>query len=263
MEAAQDLSSAAIPIVTAGLKPDLFGAESINSLNRRLLAVMLSVLVVIGFGFRARGLNTEGLTEDELNKLNAVADYRAHGLTSANGEHPFVMKVLLTISVIGAEKWNQSSWAAANPALKIPVESALRIPGAVFGALSIVLLFLITAELFGIEIGLLAAALWTFDPLTIGFNRIAKEDTFLVFFFLLANVFWLRSQRIAERASAIDSSGVQNGFIDRDGRFTTINNPNAGTASGQGTNLGYINDCLCRDTSRGLRRYCGAGRVGG
>ena len=40
----------------------------------------------------------------------------------------------------------------------------------------------------------------------------------------------------------IDSSGVQHGFIDRDGSFTLINEPNAGTASGQGTSVGYIND---------------------
>src|SRR5439155_8884397 len=46
--------------------------------------------------------------------------------------------------------------------------------------------------------GLVAAALFAFDPLAISFNRIAKEDTFLVFIFLLANVFWLRSQRLAE-----------------------------------------------------------------
>jgi hypothetical protein len=37
-------------------------------------------------------LSAEGLSEDELNKLNAVADYRAHGLTGANGEHPMLMK---------------------------------------------------------------------------------------------------------------------------------------------------------------------------
>jgi hypothetical protein len=40
--------------------------------------------------------------------------------------------------------------------------------------------------------------LWAFDPTGIGFNRVAKEDTFLLFFFLLANVFWLRGQRVAE-----------------------------------------------------------------
>jgi hypothetical protein len=40
----------------------------------------------------------------------------------------------------------------------------------------------------------------------------------------------------------IDSGGVQHGFIDRDGSFTTINEPKAGTASGHGTSVGYIND---------------------
>jgi hypothetical protein len=45
---------------------------------------------------------------------------------------------------------------------------------------------------------LIAAALWAFDPVAIGFNRIAKEDTFVLFFFLLGNFLWLRSQHIAE-----------------------------------------------------------------
>ena len=39
-----------------------------------------------------------------------------------------------------------------------------------------------------------------------------------------------------------DSSGSNHGFIDRDGTFATINEPDAGTASGQGTSVGYIND---------------------
>src|SRR6185503_10360649 len=63
---------------------------------------------------------------------------------------------------------------------------------------SAVLIFLIVAELFGVEVALISAALWAFDPNAIGFSRVAKEDTFLLFFFLLANVFWLRGQRIAE-----------------------------------------------------------------
>ena len=60
------------------------------------------------------------------------------------------------------------------------------------------MIFLIVSELFGVEVALIAAALWAFDPTAIGFNRVAKEDSFLLFFFLLANVFWLRGQRVAE-----------------------------------------------------------------
>jgi hypothetical protein len=163
-----------------------------------MLVIAVCVLALVGFGFRFQGLSSEGLSEDELNKLNAVADYRAHGLTSANGEHPLLMKALLTISVVVAEKWNQSSIAVSRPDWQLGIEAALRLPGALFGAFTVFLIFLVASELFGVEVALIASALCAFDPLTIGFNRIAKEDTFLIFFFLLANFFWLRGQRVAE-----------------------------------------------------------------
>lgn len=152
--------------------------------------------MLAGLGFRTVGLGKEALSEDELNKLNAVTEYRARGLTAANGEHPLLMKAALTVSVIACERWN--TLFTSHPELNIPVETSLRLPGAILGALSAVLIFLIAMELFGLEVGLISAALWSFDPLTISFNRIAKEDTFLVFFFLLMNVFWLRGQRVAE-----------------------------------------------------------------
>lgn len=194
----KDLASPTISITTAGLRPDLFAEAGGRSVSRTALAIALSVLVIVGFGFRAVALSSEGLSEDELNKLIAVNDYRQHGLTSANSEHPLLMKGSLTISVIAADRWNATSLVSNHPELKIPLETALRLPNAIVGALTAILLFLFTAELFGTEVGLIAAALWSFDPLVIGFNRIAKEDTFLVFFFLLANFFWLRGQRVAE-----------------------------------------------------------------
>ncbi|HET6976103.1 MAG TPA: glycosyltransferase family 39 protein [Pyrinomonadaceae bacterium] len=193
-----EVSAQAEPIITAGLRPDLFAGGSVLTNSRSLVLVALVVLVIAGFGFRVNGLNAEGLSEDELNKLNTVADYRAHGLTGANGEHPMLMKAFQTASIILAEKWNNTSFVAAHPANQIAPETALRLPGTIVGALSAVLIFLIVSELFGVEVALIAAALWTFDPSAIGFSRIAKEDSFLLFFFLLANVFWLRGQRVAE-----------------------------------------------------------------
>jgi hypothetical protein len=192
------LSAQAEAIVTAGLRPELFAGRGVLTNSRTLVLVTLAILVVAGFGFRFTGLSAEGLGEDELNKLNAVADYRANGLTGANGEHPMLMKALQATSIILAEKWNNSSFVASRPDDHIAPETALRLPGAIAGALSAILIYLIAAELFGVEVALIAAALWTFDPTAIGFNRVAKEDTFLLFFFLLANVFWLRGQRVAE-----------------------------------------------------------------
>jgi len=192
------LSARAEPIITAGLRPELFAGRGLLSQSRTLVFVALAVLIIAGFGFRISGLSSEGLSEDELNKQNAVADYRAHGLTGANGEHPMLMKALEAGCIILAEKWNGSAIVASHPSESIEPETALRLPGVIFGALSALLIYLVTAELFGVEVALIAAALWTFDPNAIGFNRIAKEDTFLLFFFLLANVFWLRGQRVAE-----------------------------------------------------------------
>ena len=161
--------------------------------------VALAVLILGGFVFRARGLSVEGFADDELNKLEAAMDYRTRGLTGANGEHPFLMKAVITMSVIAAEKWNSSGLVRAHSSeLSIPVETAVRLPNVIVGSLTTLLIYLLVSELFGREIALLAAALWALDPIAIGFNRIAKEDTFLLFFFLLANIFWLRGQRVAE-----------------------------------------------------------------
>jgi predicted membrane-bound dolichyl-phosphate-mannose-protein mannosyltransferase len=188
------LAARADAIITAGLRPELFAERGIVSLSRTLVVTALVIIVLAGFGFRASGLSAEGLSEDELNKLQAVSDYRAHGITSANGEHPFLMKALQTASLYLSDQWNRVS--PAN--LRVAPETGLRLPSAVFGACTAILIYLLAAELFGAEVGLLAAALWAFDPNAIGFNRIAKEDTFLLFFFLLANVFWLWGQRVAE-----------------------------------------------------------------
>ena len=186
------MSAHAESIITAGLRPDLFAGRGVLTNSRSLVLTALIVLVVAGFGFRVNGLSAEGLSEDELNKLSAVADYRAHGLTGANGEHPMLMKAFQAASIILAEKWNNNSSHQISP------ETALRLPGTIVGTLSTILIFLIASELFGVEVALIASALWAFDPMAIGFSRIAKEDSFLLFFFLLANVFWLRGQRVAE-----------------------------------------------------------------
>ncbi len=196
------MPASAANIVTAGLRPELFGEKNARFIARRWLIALLALLVLIGFAFRVANLSAESLSEDELNKLSAVTDYRAHGLTAANGEHPFLMKALQTASVVVAEKWSAGALASAHPmSLRVPVEAALRFPTVLFGALTAILIYLITAELFGTQAAIIAAALWAFDPSAIGFNRIAKEDTFLLFFFLLANLIWLRGQRVAEGAT--------------------------------------------------------------
>jgi hypothetical protein len=191
------LSNNILPPTTAGIKPEQFADNFSFTRNRRILIPALILIALAGLFLRANGLGTESLGEDEFNKLQTVAEYRENGLSGRNGEHPFLMKGLQTVSIIAAEKWNAS--VAGDPSYRISEEAALRFPTIVFGALTAVVLFFLVAELFGPSIGLIAAALWAVDPTVIGFNRIAKEDSFFIFFFILANIFLLKSQSIAER----------------------------------------------------------------
>ena len=192
------MSAPAASATTAPVEPAIFPGRVVRTASRTLVYGALALFLLAGFGLRVYQLGAESLSEDELNKVRAVAEYRERGLTPANGEHPFLMKAMLTVSIVASEGWNSGAAARGNPRLQISTETAARLPGALLGALTSLLIFLVARELFGAEVGLIAAALWAFDPAAVGFNRIAKEDTFVVFFFLLANLFWLRGQKAAE-----------------------------------------------------------------
>jgi predicted membrane-bound dolichyl-phosphate-mannose-protein mannosyltransferase len=183
----KNLSEKILPPITAGIRPEYFPADFF--LNKKIPVIFLCVFLLSGFGLRVWNLGTESLGEDEFNKLQTVAEYREKGLTGRNGEHPFLMKGLQTISLSVIDKLN----------LQISDEAALRFPTALFGTFTALLIFLLFNELFGSSIALIAAALWAVDPNAVGFDRIAKEDSFLLFFFLLANYFWIRGQTKSER----------------------------------------------------------------
>ena len=145
----------------------------------------LTIFIILGFGLRVSKLPALGFAEDELNKLEAVRAYQ-RGDISANAEHPMLMKVLMFISLTGAD---QGSGPDA-----LSDEFALRLPNAIVGALTVIPLFLLTAAFFERWTGLLAAGFWAFGLNAIAMNRIGKEDTLLVFFTLFAFYFFLRAK---------------------------------------------------------------------
>ena len=183
------------PQTTAAIFPEKFDVPGLPVISKTALWIALAAIIALGFGLRTYQLGRESLGEDEFNKLKTVEEYRTNGLTGRNGEHPFLMKGLQTASIVASEKWN----AIAGSSATISEEAALRFPTALFGAFTSLLLFLVVSQLFGTWPGLITAILWAVDPSAIGFDRVAKEDSFLLFFFLLANVFWIRSQTGAER----------------------------------------------------------------
>jgi hypothetical protein len=144
----------------------------------------LSLLLVIGFGLRLSQLSAIGFAEDEMNKLDAVASYQRRDF-SANAEHPMLMKLMMYAALEGAGVIESAGRQ------QISDEAALRFPNALFGALTIIPLFLLTTAFFDRWTGLLAAAFWAVGINAIALNRIGKEDTLLVFFMLFGFYFYL------------------------------------------------------------------------
>ncbi|HJZ70148.1 MAG TPA: glycosyltransferase family 39 protein [Vicinamibacterales bacterium] len=151
----------------------------------------LLITSVIAFGLRAGALSTYGFSEDEINKVRAIEQYR-QGQFVVNAEHPMLMKLAMWASVEAASTWNRI--APADDA--IPLETAIRLPNAVAGAATGVVLFGVADLLFGAPVAAMAALFWAFDVNVISINRIGKEDTFLLFFFLVAIWCYERAKRI-------------------------------------------------------------------
>lgn len=151
----------------------------------------LALLIVIGLGFRVSQLAAIGFAEDEVNKVVAVRAYERGDIT-ANAEHPMLMKILMFASVKIAQALHLNQGGVND-------EVVFRLPNAIFGALTVVPLFLLTAAFFDRWTGLLAAGFWSVGVNAITFNRIGKEDTLLVFFMLFAFYFYLRAKQTDTR----------------------------------------------------------------
>ncbi|HKO96847.1 MAG TPA: glycosyltransferase family 39 protein [Pyrinomonadaceae bacterium] len=175
----------------------------------KIVIIVLVVFFAIGLYFRVSDLDAIGFAEDEVNKVDAIRRY-SQGDITANGEHPMLMKALMFVSV----KLGRS--VAAGKAL--PDEVLFRLPNALFGALTLLPLFLLTAAFFDRWTGLLAAAFWSVGINAITFNRVGKEDTLLVFFMLFAFYFYLRAKQTDSRSVKVRSrhylmSGISFGLM--------------------------------------------------
>ncbi len=163
--------------------------EAAAQTSTRAIAFALALMFVLGLSLRLSGVSAIGFAEDEINKLEAVRAYEL-GDIRPNAEHPMLMKALMYVSMQAAKAWNAGSQASL-----ISDEAALRFPNILFGALTVLPLFLLVAAFFDRRTALLASALWAFGINAITYNRIAKEDTLLVFFLLFAFYFYLRAKQ--------------------------------------------------------------------
>ncbi len=154
-------------------RPGLF-----DRLERKKLLVIIFT-VAIAFVARAYQLGSQSLAEDEANKIFAIRAYEQGDFT-VNTEHPMVMKMLCYVSVHAVAAYNNA--IGNEVGLAISEEAALRLPNALFGALTIIPLLLLTNALLGFRVALITSLLWATGIDAIWFSRIVKEDSLLVFF---------------------------------------------------------------------------------
>src|SRR5271167_1766354 len=166
----------------------------LKTLTRSQKVAALFLIVLLGLVLRLRGLSQAGFNEDEVHKVEAARAY-LQGNFSANLEHPMLMKSMIAVSLAATDIWNRKLVRSR----QVTEEVAVRLPNAIFGALTAVVLFLLAQEFFGVEIGLLTAFLWSIGTITVMDNRLAKEDTLLVFFTWLAYYFYLRAKSAATK----------------------------------------------------------------
>jgi hypothetical protein len=168
------------------------------SRNREVVIVLL--LTVLAFAVRVHRLDFNSLSEDESAKWGAVQEYRHGHFAGVNSEHPMLPKMLAWVSLTAGERWGQIAARHSWPSL-LP-EGWLRLPNVLFGALGTAVLYFLCRRMMGIAGSFAASLFWAVSPLPIALNRLAKEETPLIFFTLLACYFYCRAQQADADVSA-------------------------------------------------------------
>jgi len=136
--------------------------------------LLLGAIVLGGLWARLQGLSAEGFADDEMHKWLAAERYLHGDFLGDDIEHPMLMKLLITGTLLVGRPLG---WAP---------ETITRLPLALAGGLSVLVAAWLGRRLFGRLAGLVTAGLLAASPTFIGYNRVAKEDTLLGFFLLLA-----------------------------------------------------------------------------
>jgi hypothetical protein len=156
-------------------------------------AAIALLLTVLAFAVRLNHVDFNSLSEDESAKWAAVQEYRHGHFVGVNSEHPMMLKVLAWVSLTAGARWNRlaslHSWPTMSP------EGWLRFPNVLFGAATTTILFLFCRRLIGPVGSFAASFFWAVSPLAVALNRLAKEETPLTFFTLLACYLYCRAQQ--------------------------------------------------------------------
>lgn len=176
-------------------------------------AAIVLLLSLLAFFVRIERLGINSLSEDETAKWAAVQEYRQGHFVGVNSEHPMMPKMLIWASLTAGECWSRVASVHGWPSMR--PEGWLRFPNVLFGAATSAILFLFCRRMMGFAGSFAAGFFWAVAPLAIALNRLAKEETPLTFFTLLACYLYCRAQQANADQSArrwYDLSAISFGF---------------------------------------------------
>jgi len=154
---------------------------------------LLLLVTLLAFAVRVYRLDFNSLSEDEVAKWAAVQQYQHGHFAGVNSEHPMLPKLLAWASLSAGARWNGIAAAHGWPSLQ--PEGWLRVPNVLLGAAGAAVLYLLCRRMMGLVGSFAASLFWAVTPLPIALNRLAKEETPLTVFTLLACYLYCRAQQ--------------------------------------------------------------------
>ena len=148
------------------------GIKEIRNKNSCSSLILLVVFVVIGASLRLINLDQPSFWVEEVKHVYSAKSFLENGefaLPSGleyNRAQPFTFLVAVSFKLFGIN------------------EFSARLPSAIFGTLSILLVFFVGKGLFNERVGLIAALFLTFLPWEIGWSRVCRMYTMFQFLFL-------------------------------------------------------------------------------
>jgi len=164
-----------------------------GALPKKNALLLLSLLLILGFGLRFYGLENQSLWNDELSSWRR-SSYDSLFAVINKGARPDVHPPGYYALLYFVQRYVGDS------------ESVLRFPSALSGTLSIFVIFLVGLRLYSYEEGIIASALMTVLWCPIYYSQEARAYSTLLLFTLLSTYFWISI------LSSLDETGRLSGY---------------------------------------------------
>lgn len=167
--------------------------------------IIFGLILLVSFGLRFIQLDAVGYVTDEpviitagiKHFLNNEYPVSLYDMATPGGQWPIGLSVttLVNRDFSAIKSFGIMDYVSIDlyPELLMGLEWSARLPGAILGFLSIIVVYLLVCELYGRRAGVISSALFAFNPVLIDYSRIALLEIYQIFYMLVALYFFYLS----------------------------------------------------------------------